>query len=64
MLEALHHTAGGGKGGTTGRTGIEFCFPGGWICLAKLGKRKDVGRQKYAENGESDYGRLVKLKKG
>lgn len=52
MLEALNQMAGGGEGGTAGSAGIEFLSPGGRICLAKPGRRKDVGRQKHAENGE------------
>lgn len=52
MLEPLNQTAGGDAGGTAGRAGIEFHSPGGRICLAKRGRRKDLGRQKHAENGE------------
>ena len=65
LLEALKQAVGEGEGGTAGNTGTEFCSPGGRLCPAKLGRRKDVGRQKHAENGEyqPDYGSLVKLEK-
>lgn len=47
----LRKKAGWGGARTAGSTGIEFCSPGERICLLKLG-RKDMGRQKHAENEE------------
>lgn len=41
-----------GEGGTSGNARIEFCSPGERICLARIGRRKEVGKQNNAENVE------------